>query len=126
MVVLQPQFRGSANLGKTLWLAGDAEWGQKMQDDKDDGAKWLVSEKLADPKRVAMFGFSYGGYAAFAAAVRPNDLYKCAIAGAGVSDIDRIGNRLFSHPYFRDAQEPTMRGLSPLAMANKIKIPIMF
>jgi dipeptidyl aminopeptidase/acylaminoacyl peptidase len=125
MVVLQPQFRGSANLGKTLWLAGDAEWGQKMQDDKDDGAKWLVSEKLADPKRVAMFGFSYGGYAAFAAAVRPNDLYKCAIAGAGVSDIDRIGNRLFSNPYFRDAQEPTMRGLSPLAMADKIKIPIM-
>jgi dienelactone hydrolase len=125
MVVLQPQFRGSAGWGKTLWLAGDREWGQKMQDDKDDGAKWLVSEKLADPKRIAMFGFSYGGYASFAASVRPNDIYKCAISGAGVSDIDRIGNRLFTNPYFRDAQESTMRGLSPLAMADKIKIPIM-
>ena len=125
MVVLQPQFRGSSGWGKTLWLAGDGEWGQKMQDDKDDGAKWLVSEKLADPKRIAMFGFSYGGYASFAAAVRPNDIYKCSISGAGVSDIDRIGNRLFSNPYFRDAQEPTMRGLSPLSMADKIKIPMM-
>ncbi len=125
MAVLQPQFRGSSGWGKTLWLAGDGEWGQKMQDDKDDGAKWLISEKIADPKRVAMFGFSYGGYASFAAAVRPNDLYKCSISGAGVSDIDRIGNRLFTNPYFRDAQEPTMRGLSPLSMADKIKIPMM-
>ena len=125
MVVLQPQFRGSAGWGKTLWLAGDGEWGQKMQDDKDDGAKWLVTQKLADPKRIAMFGFSYGGYASFAAAVRPNDLYKCSISGAGVSDIDRIGNRLFTNPYFRDAQESTMRGLSPLSMADKIKIPMM-
>ena len=125
MVVLQPQFRGSAGWGKTLWLAGDGEWGQKMQDDKDDGAKWLVSEKLADPKRIAMFGFSYGGYASFAAAVRPNDIYKCSISGAGVSDINRIGNRLFSNPYFRDAQESTMRGLNPLSEADKIKIPMM-
>ena len=124
-VVLQPQFRGSAGWGRALWYAGDREGGQKMQDDKDDGAKWLVSEKLADPKRIAMFGFSYGGYSAFAAAVRPNGLYKCAIAGAGVSDIERIGARLFTNPFFRSAQEPTMRGLNPLAQADKIQIPIM-
>ena len=124
-VVLQPQFRGSAGWGRTLWYAGDREWGQKMQDDKDDGAKWLVSEKLADPKRIAMFGFSYGGYSAFAAAVRPNGLYKCAIAGAGVSDIERIGARLFTNPFFQSAQEPTMRGLNPVSKADKIEIPIM-
>ena len=124
-VVLQPQYRGSAGWGRALWLAGDAEWGQKMQDDKDDGAMWLASEKLADPKRVAMFGFSYGGYAAFAAAVRPNGLYKCAIAGAGVSDIERIWADFYTNPYFRDRQEPTVRGLSPLRQADKIKIPIM-
>jgi acetyl esterase/lipase len=125
MVVLQPQFRGSAGWGKTLWMAGDGEWGQKMQDDKDDGAKWLISENLADPKRIAMFGFSYGGYAAFASAVQPRGIYKCAVSGAGVSDINRIGSRLFSNPYFRDAQEPTMRGLSPLSIADKTQIPIM-
>jgi len=124
-VVLQPQFRGSEGWGRTLWLAGDREWGQKMQDDKDDGAKWLVIEKLADPRRMAMFGFSYGGYSAFAAAVRPNDLYKCAIAGAGVSDIKRITARSYTNPYFKDAQESTIRGLNPLEFADKIKIPIM-
>jgi dienelactone hydrolase len=124
-IVLQPQFRGSADWGRALWVAGDAEWGQKMQDDKDDGAQWLVSEKLADPKRVAMFGFSYGGYAAFAAAVRPNGLYKCAIAGAGVSDIERIWAAFYDNPYFRDRQEPTVRGLSPLQQADKIKIPLL-
>lgn len=124
-VVLQPQFRGSAGWGRTLWFAGDREWGQKMQDDKDDGAKWLVDQKLADPKRMAMFGFSYGGYSAFAAAVRPNGLYKCAIAGAGVSDIERIWARFFTNPFFRQRQEPTVRGLSPLTQADKIQIPIM-
>ena len=124
-VVLQPQYRGSADWGRTLWMAGDAEWGQKMQDDKDDGAKWLASEKLADPKRIAMFGFSYGGYAAFAAAVRPHGLYKCAIAGAGVSDIERIWARFYTNPFFRDRQAPTVKGLSPLTQADKIQIPIM-
>lgn len=124
-VVLQPQYRGSAGWGRALWVAGDAEWGQKMQDDKDDGAKWLVSEKLADPKRIAMFGFSYGGYAAMAAAVRPNGLYKCAIAGAGVSDIAKIWAEFYTNPFFRDRQEGTVRGLSPVKEADKIKIPIM-
>lgn len=124
-VVLQPQFRGSAGWGRTLWFAGDREWGQKMQDDKDDGARWLVDQHLADPRRMAMFGFSYGGYAAFVAAVRPNGLYKCAIAGAGVSDIERIWARFFTNPFFSQRQEPTVRGLSPLTKADKIEIPIM-
>jgi dienelactone hydrolase len=124
-LVLQPQFRGSSGWGRALWLAGDAEWGQKMQDDKDDGAQWLVREKLADSKRVAMFGFSYGGYAAFTAAIRPNGLYKCAIAGAGVSDIERIWAAFYTNPYFRDRQEPTVRGLNPVSQADKIKIPVM-
>jgi dienelactone hydrolase len=124
-VVLQPQFRGSDGWGRTLWKAGDAEWGQKMQDDKDDGAQWLAAQKLVDPARVAMFGYSYGGYSAMAAAVRPNGLYKCAIAGAGVSDIEKIWANFYTNPYFRAAQEPTVRGLSPAKQADKIKIPIM-
>jgi dienelactone hydrolase len=124
-VVLRPQFRGSEGWGRSLWLAGDREWGQKMQDDKDDGARWLMSEKLADPKRVAMFGFSYGGYAAFAAAIRPNDIYKCAISGAGVADIEKITASIFTNPFFRDRQEATMRGLNPVQYAGDIKIPIM-
>lgn len=124
-VVLQPQFRGSSGWGRTLWRAGDAEWGQKMQDDKDDGARWLMEQKLAAPGRIAMFGFSYGGYAAFAAAVRPNNIYRCAIAGAGVSDISRIWAAFYTNPFFRDRQEATVRGLNPLEYAKSIKIPIM-
>ena len=50
-------------------MAGDAEWGQKMQDDKDDGAQWLIDQNIAKPGRIAIFGYSYGGYAAFAASV---------------------------------------------------------
>jgi dipeptidyl aminopeptidase/acylaminoacyl peptidase len=124
-VVLQPQFRGSAGWGRTLWKAGDAEWGQKMQDDKDDGARWLAAEKLADPRRVAMFGYSYGGYAAMAAAVRPNGLYKCAVAGAGVSDIDKIWARFYNNAYFREGQAPTVKGLSPARVADKLSIPML-
>jgi acetyl esterase/lipase len=122
--VLQPQYRGSAGWGRRLWFAGDKEWGQKMQDDKDDGAKWLVEQRIAIPGRIAMFGFSYGGYASMAAAVRPNGLYKCAIAGAGVSDIDRIWAKFYQNAYFRDHQAPTVKGLSPLSKADQIQIPI--
>jgi dipeptidyl aminopeptidase/acylaminoacyl peptidase len=125
MAVLQPQYRGSDGWSRKLWKAGDAEWGQKMQDDKDDGVKWLIQQKVAIPERVAMFGFSYGGYASMAAAVRPNGLYKCAIAGAGVSDIKRIWAKYYTNPYFRENQASTVKGLSPADVADQIKIPIM-
>lgn len=123
--VLRPQFRGSEGWGRKLWMAGDAEWGQKMQDDKDDGAKWMVDQGIAQAGHIAIFGFSYGGYAAFAAAVRPNAPYKCAIAGAGVSDIRRIWARFYTNPFFRQAQAPTVKGLSPLDKAAELTIPIM-
>ncbi|MEO7744325.1 MAG: prolyl oligopeptidase family serine peptidase [Usitatibacter sp.] len=123
--VLRPQFRGSDGWGRKLWTAGDAEWGQKMQDDKDDGAKWMTDKGIAQRGRIAMFGFSYGGYSAMAAAVRPNGLYKCAIAGAGVSDHKRIWARFYTNPFFRERQAPTVDGLNPVDHANKIQIPIM-
>jgi len=123
--VLQPQYRGSDGWGKRLWMAGDNEWGQKMQDDKDDGVRWLVAQGIAQPDRVAMFGFSYGGYAAMVAGVRPEGLYKCAIAGAGVSDLTKIRSSMFQNPYTREAQRDTVNGLSPISRANAIQIPMM-
>ena len=123
--VLRPQFRGSQGWGRKLWKAGDAEWGQKMQDDKDDGAKWMVAQGIAQKGRIAMFGFSYGGYSAMAAAIRPEGNYKCAIAGAGVSDIKAIWARFYTNPFFREAQKPTVDGLNPVDRADKIQIPIM-
>jgi len=123
--VLQPQYRGSDGWGKRLWMAGDNEWGQKMQDDKDDGAKWLIDQGVAQRGRIAMFGFSYGGYAAMVAGIRPEGLYKCAIAGAGVSDLTKIRSSMFQNPYTREAQRDTVNGLNPISRANQVQIPMM-
>lgn len=125
MAVLRPQFRGSDGWGRKLWMAGDAQWGKAMQDDKDDGAKWLVDQGVADPARIALFGFSYGGYAAFAASIRDNSPYKCAVAGAGVSDIKKIWSRYYTNPYFRQAQGKTVDGLNPVDHADRLSIPLM-
>jgi dipeptidyl aminopeptidase/acylaminoacyl peptidase len=125
MAVMRPQYRGSEGWGRSLWKSGDAEWGGKMQDDKDDGVKWLIDQKVADPAHVAMFGFSYGGYASMTASVRPNGLYKCAISGGGVSDIRKIFARFYTNPFYRQSQAPTVKGLSPVDKASEIKIPIM-
>ena len=125
MAVLQPQYRGSDGWGRRINKEGDAEWGGKMQDDKDDGAQWLIQQGVARPGHIAMFGFSYGGYAAMDAAVRPNGIYKCAIAGAGVSDIKKIWKRFYTNRFYQDGQGPTVKGVSPLEFADQIKIPIM-
>jgi dipeptidyl aminopeptidase/acylaminoacyl peptidase len=123
--VLQPQFRGSEGWGQKLWRAGDGEWGQKMQDDNDDGVKWLIGQKLADPKRVAMFGYSYGGYAALAASIRPNGLYQCAVSGAGAGDLGEISRATFDNRFQREFQHPTIGGLDALAHAKEAQIPVL-
>lgn len=124
-LVLQPQYRGTQGFGQTLWRAGDREWGQKMQDDKDDGVRWLIQEGLADPNRVAMYGFSYGGYAAMAAAVRPNGLYQCAIAGAGLAELRTFRRLTYENRFWRAAQNATVAGLSPIDHASEVSIPTL-
>lgn len=124
-MVVQPQFRGSAGLGLDLWLAGDAKWGHEMQDDLDDAVLFLVKRGLADRERLAIHGYSYGGYAAFAATVRANPLYKCAIAGAGVSDLNSIGAGLSQNPFLRELQKPTIKGVSPIDHVKDASIPIL-
>jgi len=122
--VLQPQFRGSEGWGQKLWRAGDGEWGQKMQDDKDDGAKWLIDQKIAAPDRIAMFGYSYGGYSALVAAIRPNGLYQCAISGAGAGDLASLKQATFDNRFQREFQNPTIRGLDALEQAKTAQIPL--
>lgn len=123
--VLRPQYRGSSGLGRKLWLAGDGEWGQKMQDDKDDGAAWLVNEGIADPKRLAIFGYSYGGFAASAAVVRPNSPYQCAIAGAPVTDLTKLGHSWSENRLQRILQGKTVKGLDPMLHASSANIPLL-
>ena len=124
-MVVQPQYRGSTGFGLNHWKKGDNNWGQTMQDDKDDGVKVLVDKGLADPDKVAIFGWSYGGYAAFAASVRENGPFACAIAGAGVADLGRISASLFNGGrYGRVFQGTTVSGLSPIENAEKLAMPL--
>ncbi len=123
--VLQPQYRGSAGWGRDLWVKGHAQWGLKMQDDKDDGARWLASAGYADPERIAIFGYSYGGFAAFAAAVREDGPFKCAIAGAGVSDLTKLSRTWSENNRQRYLQGRTVRGMNPIDNVDKLAMPIL-
>ena len=123
--VLRPQYRGSAGLGRKLWLAGDAEWGKAMQDDLDDGAKWLVDQGIADPERMVIFGYSYGGFAAAAATVRPDTPFRCAISGAPVTDLDRLGSNWSRNRLQRLLQGHTVKGMNPMDNTDKAHIPVL-
>ena len=123
-LVLQPNFRGSTGYGLKHWKAGDAKWGHEMQDDLDDGMNYLIEKGLADKDRLAMFGWSYGGYTAFIASTRENNIYKCSIAGAGVSDIDKLSARFYDNLFLRKIATPYLKGISPVDIVEKVNIPI--
>ncbi|WP_440223162.1 alpha/beta hydrolase family protein [Dokdonella sp. MW10] len=91
--VLQVNFRGSGGYGYDFVRAGYREWGAKMQDDVTDATKWAVTEGIADPKRICIYGTSYGGYSALQGAVREPSLYRCAIGDAGVYDLALMRSR---------------------------------
>jgi len=124
-MVLQPQYRGSEGYGLDHWLASWGQWGYTMQDDKDDGVAFLVEQGLADPEQVAMFGWSYGGYAAFAATVRSPSPYQCTIAGAGVSDINRIQADFTRSRIGRQLIREGYRGLDPADEVANANVPIL-
>ncbi len=136
--VLQINFRGSTGFGKKYLHAGDREWGLTMQSDLTDGVKWTVDQGIADPKRVAIFGGSYGGYAALAGAAFTPDLYRCSIDECGPSNLftllasippywavmrsifdTRVGNP--DNPKDKEL----LTAASPLFSADKIKVPML-
>jgi len=122
-LVIQPQYRGSTGYGIEHWRVADKKWGLDMQDDLDDAAQFLVKKGLAAPDKLMMFGWSYGGYAAFAASMRENNIYQCVVAGAGVSDLNRV-NSTISNRFGRERQKPTIAGVSPIEHVNKVNVPI--
>lgn len=124
-VVIQPNYRGSTGYGIEHWTAGDNNWGLKMQDDLDDAAMYLVEKGLATKDKLAMFGWSYGGYAAFAASMRDNNIYQCTVAGAGVSDLSKINATLNENRFLSRLQRPTITGVSPLSQVEKVNVPIL-
>ncbi|MBI3620869.1 MAG: S9 family peptidase [Nitrospirae bacterium] len=86
-VVLRVNFRGSSGYGKAFLNAGNREWGGKMQDDLIDGVDWLVKQGIADPKRVAIMGRSFGGYAVLAGLAFTPERFAVGIAGSGPSNL---------------------------------------
>ena len=90
--VLQPNFRGSSGYSEAFMAAGYGQWGRKMQTDLSDGVRDLVAKGIVDPKRVCIFGWSYGGYAALAGATLDHGVYRCAADMAGPSDLRRMLN----------------------------------
>ena len=132
-LVLQPQYRGSRGYGldfyKSAFIDG-GEGGFKMQDDKDDGALYLVEQGLVDPDRMAMFGWSYGGYAALIAASREDQIYQCAIAGAAVADnLQQLNYYKNDITAFRTSgSEEQIRmwedSISPIKEVEKVNIPL--
>ncbi len=123
--VIRPQYRGSTGFGRKLWLAGDGQWGLKMQDDNDDAANWLVKQGIAKPGNIAIFGYSYGGFAASAAVVRPGGPFSCAIAGAPVTDLARIGRNWSEGRLQRILQGNTVKGMDPMKNTDKASIPVL-
>ena len=80
-------FRGSVGYGRKFWEASFKQWGKTMQNDITDGVEWLIKEGIADKKRVAIYGASYGGYATLAGITFTPDLYACAVDYVGVSNL---------------------------------------
>jgi len=91
--VLQPNFRGSGGYGTRFEIIGYRNWATTMQDDLTDAVGWAVGQGLADPKRVCIYGASYGGYAALMSPIREPDLYKCAVGYVGVYDVEVLFER---------------------------------
>lgn len=122
--VLQPNFRGSTGFGYDYFAAGDRQWGYRMQDDVDDGMQFLVEQGIADPERMAIFGWSYGGYSAMVGAMREPNIYQCSIAGAGVSSMELIEKEEWNYR-FREMFQRTRGGLSPIMNMDDVNIPVL-
>lgn len=134
--VLQMNFRGSTGYGKEFWMKSFKEWGKKMQDDITDGVKWLIDEGIADPKKIGIYGGSYGGYATLAGITFTPDLYACAVDYVGVANLFTFMNSIppYWEPYREMLYEMVghpekdsliLHASSPVFHVDKIKVPVL-
>ena len=133
--VFQPNFRGSTGYGRKFWEASFKQWGRAMQDDITDGVQWLIKEGIADPKRVAIYGGSYGGYAVLSGITTTPDLYAAAVDYVGVANLMTFLKTIppYWKPYLEMFQEMVghmendkamLEAASPVNHADKIKTPL--
>jgi dipeptidyl aminopeptidase/acylaminoacyl peptidase len=137
--VFQANFRGSTGYGKEFLNAGNKQWGRgKMQQDLTDGVQYLINQGIADPKRIGIFGGSYGGYATLAGLAFTPDIYAAGISYVGPSNIITLYESLpaYWEGFRREFQlrvgnpeDPKelerLKAESPLFSAKNIKAPLM-
>ncbi len=130
--VLQPNFRGSGGYGLKFLLAGRREWGGKMQDDLSDAVRWAVAQGIADPARIAIFGASYGGYAALAGVTFTPELYCCAVNCLGISDLGlftswsrNFGSERLYETHWVGEGKAYLRARSPVNFVTRIRVPTL-
>jgi dipeptidyl aminopeptidase/acylaminoacyl peptidase len=130
--VLQMNFRGSTGYGAEWRTAGHQQWGTIMHDDITTGAHWLVDQRIADPARMCIVGWSFGGYAALIGVVKEPQLYKCAVSIAGVSDVSKLASdrvRWYGGKVATEDMTGTDKVLlaaeSPVLHADRIKVPVL-
>jgi dipeptidyl aminopeptidase/acylaminoacyl peptidase len=134
--VLQVNFRGSSGYGKEFLNAGNREWAGKMHDDLIDGVDWIVQQGVADPKKVAIMGASYGGYATLVGLTFTPDVFAAGVDLVGISNIITWFNSI--PPYWApskarfaqrmgdpDKEEEFLKSRSPLFFVDRIKVPLV-
>ena len=135
-LAVQINYRGSTGYGKAFINAGDREWGAKMHDDVVDAVGWIVEQGYADKDKVAIYGGSYGGYAALVGAAFTPDVFCCAVDIVGPSDLRTLINSI--PPYWApmvaqfhtrvgnpDTEPDFLWSRSPLSRAGDIRIPLL-
>ncbi|MEM1255184.1 MAG: S9 family peptidase [Cyanobacteria bacterium P01_H01_bin.21] len=137
--VLQPNFRGSAGYGKAFLNAGNQAWGTGvMQHDVTDGVEYLIEQGIADPDRIGITGFSYGGYATLAGLAFTPELYAAGVSMSGPSNLVTLMQNIPPHWVpIRDSlslrvgnpEDPQDRdrlmAQSPLFVADQIQAPLL-
>jgi dipeptidyl aminopeptidase/acylaminoacyl peptidase len=130
--VLQMNFRGSVGYGSAWYEAGLRKWGTVMVDDINASAQWAIDQGFADPKRICIVGWSFGGYAALMAAIREPWKYRCVGSIAGVADLRALRRdewRFYGGAQGADAiigtESEELDVGSPLKSANKIRAPVL-
>jgi dipeptidyl aminopeptidase/acylaminoacyl peptidase len=130
--VLQINFRGSGNQGRSFAHAGALQWGRKMQDDVTDATRWAIEQGVADASRVCIYGASYGAYAALMGAIREPSLYRCAAGYVGVYDLPLMHRKgdiqrsdsgeTYLNEWIGKAED--LAAVSPTRLATQIKVPV--
>lgn len=129
--VLQMDFRGSSGYGYDFMKQGIASWGQAMQDDVEDGTRWLIKQGIANPEKICILGASYGGYAALMGTVKAPDLYQCAVSFAGVTDVEYLVKSYRNFTNYEVVKKQIgddndlLWDASPLKHASKINVPVL-